>query len=65
MIRFCVRAPKDTPHLPIFRHDELVALTTDLYESLETEMLTGNISAPALGLTTLRPGPASVYQTRV
>ncbi|EKM55636.1 uncharacterized protein PHACADRAFT_121358 [Phanerochaete carnosa HHB-10118-sp] len=64
VIRISVRPPKGTPHLPIFRHDEMVQLTTDPYESLETEMLTGNISAPAFGLTTLRPGPDSIYQTR-
>ncbi|GJE86962.1 hypothetical protein PsYK624_030450 [Phanerochaete sordida] len=64
IIRFCVRPPKDTPHLPLFRHEEVVQLTSDPYESLETEMLTGNISAPAYGLTSLRPGPEFIYQTR-
>lgn len=63
-IRFIVRPPRDTPHLPLFRHEELVQLTTDPYESLETELLTGNLRAPALGLSTLRAGPACIMPPR-
>lgn len=60
-IRFLVRPPRDTPHLPVFKHDELIQLTTDHYESYETELLTGNLHAPAMGLATLRLSPSSLY----
>lgn len=56
LIRVIVKPPQDVRHLPVFRQDELVTLTTDSHDTLETEVLTGNASEPALGLTTLRPG---------
>jgi len=54
-IRVIVRPPQDVRKLPVFRVDEPIQLTTDLYDTLETEVLTGGASAPALGLTVLRP----------
>jgi hypothetical protein len=60
-IRITVRPPRDTPHLPSFRHDEPIQLTSDPYEFMEAELLTDMISEPALGLTTSRPGPESIY----
>lgn len=41
----------------MYRVDETVRLTTDAADTFETEVLTGEMSMPALGLTTLRlPG---------
>ncbi|KAI0703574.1 hypothetical protein BC835DRAFT_1262709 [Cytidiella melzeri] len=54
-IRVTVRPPQDVKHLPTFRVDEPIQLTTDSYEDPETVLLTDEHASPALGLTTLRP----------
>ncbi|KAI0811241.1 hypothetical protein BC629DRAFT_1589970 [Irpex lacteus] len=62
-IRVTVRPPADVRHLPTFKIDEPIELTTDPYEDPETVLLTEDHAAPALGLTTLRPQCAQLSLT--
>ncbi|KAI0340498.1 hypothetical protein BDW22DRAFT_1346745 [Trametopsis cervina] len=55
VVRVIARPPPDIRHLPTFRVDEVVQLTTDRYEDPEMEILLDARGTPALGLTTLRP----------
>jgi len=56
LIRVIVRPPSYAKNLPMFTVDAPVVLTTDLYGSLQHELLTmDGVPTPALGLTSVFP----------